>query len=73
VIQLDRANTMIGIAGGDSALVVRRGAGYFLARFGGTRAPRLNHAALPPGSHPIGAGDVIEVGGSRFEVIPAAH
>jgi pSer/pThr/pTyr-binding forkhead associated (FHA) protein len=73
VIQLDRANTMIGIAGGDSALVVRRGAGYFLARFGGTRAPRLNHASLPPGSHPIGAGDVIEVGGSRFEVIPAAH
>jgi hypothetical protein len=73
VIQLDRANTMIGIAGGDSALVVRRGAGYFLARFGGNRAPRLNHAALPPGSHPIGVGDVIEVGGSRFEVIPAAH
>jgi len=73
VIALDRANTMIGIAGGDSALVVRRGAGYFLARFGGTQAPRLNHAPLPPGSHPVGAGDVIEVGGSRFEVIPVAH
>jgi hypothetical protein len=73
VIALDRANTMIGIAGGDSALVVRRGAGYFLARFGGTHAPRLNHAPLPPGSHPVGAGDVIEVGGSRFEVVPVAH
>jgi pSer/pThr/pTyr-binding forkhead associated (FHA) protein len=73
VIALDRANTMIGIAGGDSALVVRRGAGYFHARFGGTHAPRLNHAPLPPGSHPVGAGDVIEVGGSRFEVVPVAH
>jgi pSer/pThr/pTyr-binding forkhead associated (FHA) protein len=71
VIALDQANTMIGIAGGDSALVVRRGAGYYLARFGGMRAPRLNHSNLEPGSHPIGPGDVIEVGGSSFEVIQA--
>ncbi|HSN20590.1 MAG TPA: FHA domain-containing protein [Usitatibacter sp.] len=73
VIALDRANTMIGVAGGDSALVVRRGAGYFLARFGGTHAPRLNHSALQPGSHPIGPGDVIEVGGSSFEVVQVAQ
>jgi pSer/pThr/pTyr-binding forkhead associated (FHA) protein len=71
VIALDQANTLIGIAGGDSALVVRRGAGYYLARFGGMRAPRLNHSNLEPGSHPIGPGDVIEVGGSSFEVIQA--
>ncbi|HXS54161.1 MAG TPA: FHA domain-containing protein [Usitatibacter sp.] len=73
LIALDRANTMIGTAGGDSALVVRRGAGYFLARFGGMRAPRLNAKELEPGSHAIVAGDRIEVGGSRFEVIQPAH
>ena len=73
LIALDRANTMIGTAGGDSALVVRRGAGYFLARFGGTHAPRLNAHDLQPGSHAIGVGDRIEVGGSRFEVIELAH
>ncbi|HUJ00061.1 MAG TPA: FHA domain-containing protein [Usitatibacter sp.] len=73
LIALDRANTMIGTAGGDSALVVRRGAGYFLARFGGTRPPRLNADELEAGSHPIGIGDRIEVGGSRFEVIQPAQ
>src|SRR5690348_2703580 len=73
LIALDRANTMIGTAGGDSALVVRRGSGYFLARFGGMHAPRLNARDLEPGSHAIGVGDRIEVGGSRFEVIQPAH
>jgi len=73
VIVLDRANTMIGVAGGDSALVVRRGHGFFLARFGGSRAPRLNRQDLGPGAHPIGERDVIEVGGSSFEVIQVAH
>ncbi len=73
LIALDRANTMIGMAGGDSALVVRRGAGYFLARFGGTHAPRLNASELEPGSHAIGVGDRIEVGTTRFEVIQLSH
>lgn len=73
LIALDRANTMIGTAGGESALVVRRGEGYFLARFGGMHAPRLNAKELEPGSHAIGVGDRIEVGGSRFEVIQPAH
>ena len=70
-IALDRANTMIGVAGGDSALVVRRGQGVFLARFGGQRPPRLNRTELA-GTHPIGPHDVIEVGGSVFEVIQVA-
>lgn len=69
LVRLDLANTMIGASGSDTALVVRRGQGLFLARFGGNRAPRLNRRELEPGSHPIGAGDVIEVGGTRFEVI----
>ncbi|HEX3099235.1 MAG TPA: FHA domain-containing protein [Usitatibacter sp.] len=70
-IALDRANTMIGVAGGDSALVVRRGQGVFLARFGGQRPPRLNRTELA-GTHPIGPHDLIEVGGSVFEVIQVA-
>ena len=52
VIALDQANTMIGNAGGDSALVVKRGPQLFLARFSGNRAPRLNRADLGPGTHP---------------------
>jgi pSer/pThr/pTyr-binding forkhead associated (FHA) protein len=71
-IALDRANTMIGTAGGDSALVVRRGPGLFLARFGGNRPPRLNRKPLDAGTHPIGPQDLIEVGGSSFEVIQVA-
>ena len=71
LIRLDRANTMIGNGGADTALVVRRGQGYFLARFGG-RAPRLNRAELGPGAHPIAPRDMIEVGDSRFEVVRLA-
>ena len=69
IVALDRANTMIGVAGGDTALVVRRGQALFIARLGGRNAPQLNGKALGPGTHAIGIGDVIEVGGSRFEVI----
>jgi pSer/pThr/pTyr-binding forkhead associated (FHA) protein len=68
LIHLDRANTMIGNGGADTALVVRRGQGYFLARFGG-RPPRLNLTELGPGAHPLAPRDTIEVGDSRFEVV----
>jgi hypothetical protein len=70
LVPLDQANTMLGTAGADSALVVRRGDGYFLARFGGA-APRLNRKELAPGAHRIAARDVIEVGNARYEVIKA--
>jgi hypothetical protein len=69
VIALDRANTMLGEAGGDTALVVKRGDNFYIARFGGATAPRLNRAELGPGSHRIAPQDVIDVGGSRYEVI----
>jgi hypothetical protein len=69
VIALEQANTMIGTAGGESALVVKRGARHFIARFSGNQAPRLNHAPLGPGSHAIGERDVIDVGDASFEVI----
>ena len=71
LVPLDQANTMLGTAGADSALVVRRGDGYFLARFGGA-APRLNRKELAPGAHRIAPRDLIEVGNSRYEVISAA-
>lgn len=73
VVTLDRANTLIGTAGGDTALVVRRGDGFFLARFSGSRPPRLNRGDLGPGSHPIAARDVIDVGGFTYEVIQVAN
>jgi predicted component of type VI protein secretion system len=73
LIRLDRANTMIGAAGGETALVVRRGQGFYLARFGGHRPPRLNRADLGPGAHPIALHDVIDVGGNTFEVIRLAQ
>jgi hypothetical protein len=73
IIALEQANTMIGTAGGESALVVKRGARHFLARFSGNEAPRLNRAALGPGSHPIAERDVIEVGTASFEVIQVAR
>jgi len=72
VITLEQANTMLGIAGSDTALVVRRGSGYHIARLGGQRAPRLNRQELTPGAHPLAPRDVIEVGDARYEVIPAA-
>jgi len=70
VIALNRPNTMIGEAGGDTALVIRRGKSFFIARLSG-RAPRLNQADLAPGTHPIGPADRIEIGEWRFEVIQA--
>ena len=70
LVSLDQPNTMLGVAGADSALVVRRGDGYFLARFGGA-APRLNRKELEPGAHRIAARDLIEVGNARYEVITA--
>lgn len=72
LISLANANTMIGAAGGDTALVVRRGRGLYLSRFGGSRPPRLNRQDLGPGSHPIVLSDVIDVGGMTFQVIQVA-
>ena len=69
IVALEQANTMIGTSGGESALVVKRGARHFIARFSGAQSPRLNRAPLGPGSHPIAERDVIEVGDASFEVI----
>jgi FHA domain-containing protein len=69
-IALEQANTMIGVAGGDSALVVKRGGAIYLVRFSGEE-PRLNRRALGAGAHVIKAHDVIEVGRLSFEVVDA--
>jgi len=71
VISLNRPNTMIGAAGSDTALVIKRGKSFFLARLSGSRAPRLNRKELGPGTHPIAPRDLIDVGGWSFEVIQA--
>jgi pSer/pThr/pTyr-binding forkhead associated (FHA) protein len=72
VIALDQANTMIGTVGVDTAIVVRRGDGYFLARLAGSRPPRINRRELAPGTHPLALRDEVQVGDLRFEVIEAA-
>jgi pSer/pThr/pTyr-binding forkhead associated (FHA) protein len=69
LIALQRANTMIGTPGADTALVVRRGDAYYLARFSGQGTPRLNRRELGPGTHRISPQDVIDVGRSSFEVV----
>jgi hypothetical protein len=72
-VLLDKANTMIGHSGADTALIVRRGQSFFIARLAGSRPPRLNGRDLGPGTHPIAASDVIEVGHSRFEVVKSTQ
>ena len=73
IVALNRPNTMIGIAGGDTALVIRRGRSFFIARLAGSQAPRLNRRELTPGTHPIAPQDTIDVGGWSFEVIEASR
>jgi hypothetical protein len=72
VIVLDKANTMIGTAGADTALVVKRAGKFLIARLSGQRPLKLNRRELGPGTHPLTEQDVIDVGNSRFEVILAA-
>jgi pSer/pThr/pTyr-binding forkhead associated (FHA) protein len=72
VIALDKANTMIGTAGADTALVVKRAGKLLIARLSGQRPLKLNRRELGPGTHPLAEQDVIDVGNSRFEVILAA-
>lgn len=73
IIDLEQPNTMLGTPGSDTALVVRRNNGFFLARFGGNQPPRLNRKDLGPGTHRLAPRDVIEVGNAKFEVISAAR
>jgi hypothetical protein len=68
LVSLEQANTMLGAPGGDSALVVKRGTSFLLARFGGA-PPRLNRKELGAGAQQIAPRDVIDVGGSKFEVV----
>jgi hypothetical protein len=72
LIALDKANTMIGTAGSDTALVVKRAGKLLIARLGGQRPLRLNRRELGPGTHPLQERDVIDVGASSFEVVMAA-
>ncbi len=70
-LRLDRANTLVGIAGGDAALVVKRGTGLFLAPLAGHGRMRLNGEPVGPGTRAIREGDRIEVGGTSYELVVA--
>jgi len=72
VIALDKPNTMIGTAGTDTALVVKRAGKLLIARLGGQRPLKLNRRELGPGAHPIQERDVLYVGATTFEVVMAA-
>ena len=72
VIALDKPNTMIGTAGTDTALVVKRAGKLLIARLGGQRPLKVNRRELGPGAHPIQEHDVIDVGATTFEVVMAA-
>jgi hypothetical protein len=69
IVALDRANTMIGEYGAETALIVKRGHALFLSRFAGLRPPRLNGVEVGPGAHVIGEHDRVEIGAEVFEVI----
>jgi predicted component of type VI protein secretion system len=71
LVKLDRANTMIGRIGRDTALIIKRADGFFIARLSG-RALRLNRKELGPGTHPLAERDVIDVGAASFEVVGAS-
>ena len=73
IVTLNRPNTMIGAAGSDTALVIRRGRSFFIARLSGTRPPRLNRKDLAPGTHAIAPRDTIDVGGWSFEVVEGSR
>lgn len=70
-LRLDRANTLVGVAGGDAALVVKRGTGLFLAPLAGHGRMRLNGEPVGPGTRAIREGDRIEVGGTSYELVEA--
>lgn len=70
-VALTETHTMVGAPGGASALVVRRGSSFFLARFAGSSSPRLNGRQIGPGTHAIAEGDTIEVGADRYELLLA--
>lgn len=68
VMPLVQMSTMIGPAG-RSALIVRRRDKLYLTRL--SRVPlRLNGDEMDGASQPIAAGDTIEVGPARYEVVP---
>ncbi len=69
VITLDKAHTMIGDPGEDTALVIKRGPALFLVRFAGRHPPRVNRDALGAGHRELTEHDIIEVGPAAFEVI----
>ena len=72
MIALDKPNTMIGTAGTDTALVVKRAGRILIARLSGPSPLKVNKRELGPGTHPIQEHDQIQVGPTTYEVVMAA-
>ncbi len=67
IIPLKRNMTRIGHAGGDCAMISRRGEGYFLSFLEGPNPPVVNRISIGNGSHRLNDGDIIEVGGTKMQ------
>lgn len=66
-IDLDKNFVMLGAKGVQVAVVTRRPQGYFVTHVEGVRHPVLNGRELNEHPHLLKAGDVLELGESRYE------
>ena len=67
IIPLARNMTRIGHAGGDCAMISKRGDGYFLSLLEGQNPPVVNKISIGNGTHRLNSGDIVEVGGIKMQ------
>ena len=67
IIPLSRNMTRIGHAGGDCAMISKRGDGYFLSLLEGQNPPVVNKISIGNGTHRLNTGDIVEVGGIKMQ------
>jgi hypothetical protein len=67
IIPLSRNMTRIGHAGGDCAMISKRGDGYFLSLLEGNIPPVVNKISIGNGTHRLNSGDIVEVGGIKMQ------
>ncbi|MFN2308107.1 MAG: FHA domain-containing protein [Gammaproteobacteria bacterium] len=61
-IRLDRAMTRLGKTGRDTAVISRRGDGYYIAHLEGDLPPQVNDRSIAENSCPLHDGDRIRIG-----------
>jgi pSer/pThr/pTyr-binding forkhead associated (FHA) protein len=67
--QVDKSLYTIGEPGGNLAVISRRGQGHYLLHLGGKDITTLNGEQVHGGGVALQAGDVIQVGETRFEFL----